>query len=114
MKFIPKVNLAGERVYQEEDEYYAVTEVKVPLVIEEADIQPVKGHELMTLEEGYRVKSVYKVFTPTLLSAGKEGTNILPDRIFYKGIWFVVFKVEQWLDGLDDHCCAYIVSENGR
>lgn len=113
-RLIPTINLEAKRVRQEEDEYYAVREVEILFTVEEADVQPVKGFELSVLEEGYRSKGVFKIYTPTELVAGKEGTNILPDKVKYKGAWFTVFKVDPWLDGLDDHYCAYIVSENRR
>lgn len=113
-RFIPTINLEAVRVFQEQDEYYATTKVEVPFTVEEADVQPVKGWELSALPEGYRQKGVFKIYTPTEMIAGVEGTDKLPDKVKYKGTWWVVFSVEPWLDGLDDHYCVYIVSENGR
>jgi hypothetical protein len=113
-KFIPMIELEAKRVFQEEDEYHAVTRKEFSFTVKDADVQPVKGNELLTLEEGYRVKSVFKVYTPTEVIAGKEGSINLPDKIKYRDVWYSVFKVEPWLDGLDAHYCVYMVSENGR
>lgn len=114
MKFLQGVDINALRVRIQNDEYNIPRSIEFDFTVKNADIQPVKGNELQAVPEGYRVKSVYKVFSKTPLTAGKEGSDNLPDKLLIFGEWHVVFKVEKWLYGLDDYYLAYVVNENPR
>ncbi len=114
MRFLQGVDVQAVRVRSQLDEYNIPQAITLDFVVKNADIQPVKGSELLVIPEGYRTKSVYKVFSKTPMTAGHEGTDTLPDKVLIFGEWCVVFKVEPWLQGLDDYYLAYVVSENQR
>lgn len=114
-RLLPSVQIQAKRVKQEKDEYNLITKAEFPFTVEASSApEPVKGWELNVLPEGYRIKSVYKIFCKTPLQSSEEGKNDYPDEILINGAWYVVFKVEPWVNGLDTNYCAYLVNKNQR
>ena len=114
MKFLQGIDVQAVRTRVQNDEYNIPRQEKFEFVVKDADIQPVKGNDIQIIPEGYRGKSLYKVYSKTPMTAGKEGTDNLPDKLLIFGEWHSVFVVEKWLHGLDDYYLAYLVNENLR
>lgn len=114
MKFLSGVEIQGQRVRIQNDEYNVPRVVKIPFTVEDADIQPIKGSSLMALPEGLRSDIEYQIYTPTPLSSGVEGTDIRPDMLFIYGEWFVVVSVSGWKNSLDENYLAFVKRETLR
>ena len=114
LRFLQGLDIQGRRVRVQNDEYNISRKVEFDFIVQDADIQPIKGNTLLAVPDGYRNKSIYSVYTKTPLTSGKEGTDNLPDKLLIFGEWHVVFRVDKWLNGLDDYYMAYVVNENPR
>ncbi len=115
-KLLPRRTFAGRRIAQVLDEFNIPSEDITPFTVEQANAQPVTGHHLEVLPEGYRDKKVYKVYTTTLVKSVEEVTEDYADTIeVLPSEWFKVIKVEPWQGyGLQSHYLAYCVKENER
>lgn len=114
LKFLQGIDVEAVRTRVQNDEYNIPRTVEFEFIVANADIQPVRGNEINIIPEGFRGKSLYKIYSKTPMTAGKEGTDNLPDKVLIFGEWHSVYQVEKWLYGLDDYYLAYVVNENPR
>lgn len=105
---IPRKTFTGRhRRYVKNDPNNPFENADIDIQHEEFDvlecvIQPVSGravrdYNLQSLPEGYRDYDSFYVYSSTILYAGKEGTNELPDQILIpnqRGVqkWYTVIK----------------------
>jgi hypothetical protein len=115
-KLLPRRTFNGRRVSQTLDEFNIPSEATVAFTVEQANAQPVTGHHLEVLPEGYRDRKVYKVYTTTPVYSAEEGTDQFSDEIeVLPGEWFKVIKVEAWQGySLQSHYLAYMAEVNER
>jgi len=115
-KLIPRKTLGGRRQTQTVDEFgIPTTSAPVLFDIENAGVQPVSGHEMNTMPEGYRDRKMYKVFTTTPVFTAVEGSDNLADKIeTVSGVWCDVVRVQAWSYGIQSHYEAYVAQENER
>lgn len=82
--------------------------------VENASAQPMKTNERLALQEGYRDRVAYKLFTTTEILAAREGDTSLGDQVCVDGFWCDVIKVDNWNVGVQTHFEAWLVEENER
>ena len=78
----------------------------------QANVQPVKPHQLLIFPESERSKKWLRVFSADLLRTLKEGTNGWDaDEFEWKGERFKIMKVDDWTEGMGilEHCEALAV-----
>lgn len=115
-KLLKRKTFSGLRRTQVLDEFNLPSETTVMFSIENANAQPVSGHHLDVMPDGYRDRRNYKVYTTTPLYSADEGSSQLSDKIeVLPGIWFDVIKVEAWQGySVQSHYLAYVSEENER
>lgn len=62
-----------------------------------ASLQPIDGHTLQALEEGYRSKAAYQFWTKTKMTGLEQNTDILPDQIYINGDWYSIYNFKDWV-----------------
>jgi hypothetical protein len=81
-------------------------------------VQPIDGHTLQALPEGYRSRAIYQFWTETPISGLEENTNQLSDQIEIDGQWYSVYNFKDWNRTsflLHYHCVAVKeVTNNSR
>lgn len=78
----------------------------------QANVQPVKPHQLLIFPESERSKKWLRVFSADLLRTLKEGTDGWDaDEFEWKGERFKIMKVDDWTEGMGilEHCEALAV-----
>ena len=113
-RFLPKVDLKAKRTIQQNSEYNRLEEHEVDFTIEDADLQPMGQSSLDVDSAGHRIKADYKIYTKTYVQEGSEAKGHKPDKVYIYGEWFVVVKVQSWINGLDDHYCVFVTTQNKR
>lgn len=101
--FFPRFKLKGRRVEETLDDFsrpISITNTEFDVL--DCTIQPVTGNDLLALGEGFRTKSVYAIFTSTLIFEG-DNTNRKPDEIEIYSKWYRVARVEIWQNGVASH-----------
>lgn len=92
-----------------EGEWVEGSVVEVPV---QANVQPVKPHQLLIFPEAERSKKWLRVFSADLLRTLKEGNGGWDaDEFEWKGERFKVMKVDDWTEGMGilEHCEALAV-----
>lgn len=77
--------------------------------IEYTSVQPIDGHTLQALPEGYRSKASYQFWTETPIKGLEQDTDQLPDQIEIDGEWYSVYNFKDWTRTsflIHHHCVA--------
>lgn len=86
------------------------TEVQYELFdIEYTSLQPIDGHTLQALPEGYRARASYQFWTQTPILGLEQNTSQLPDQIEIDGEWYSVYNFKDWTRTsflIHHHCVA--------
>lgn len=73
-------------------------------VLIEANIQPLKWHEVQQMPESDRTNKWCKLFTKSCIRTKKEGENPHDaDRFYWQGDLYEIRKVQDWNMGVLDH-----------
>lgn len=78
----------------------------------EANVQPVKPHQLLIFPESERTKKWLKVYSADFLRTMKEGVDGWDaDEFEWKEERFKIMKVDDWTQGMGilEHCKAWAV-----
>lgn len=59
-------------------------------------LQPLDGHTLQALSEGYRERAVYQFWTETPVVGLKEESDELSDQIEIDGEWYSIYNLKPW------------------
>lgn len=78
--------------------------------IEASSLQPIDGHTLQALEDGYRSKAVYQFWTKTKIVGLEQNSNQLSDQINIDGFWYSIYNFKDWTrtSYLAHHHCVAI------
>jgi hypothetical protein len=68
-----------------------------------ASVQPLSGHEKLTLPEGVREKSAYRLYTSFQLFTSREGDNKKADRVTLFGETYEIIRVDVWQNKVIPH-----------
>lgn len=78
--------------------------------VEASSVQPIDGHTLQALDEGYRSRASYQFWTKTKMSGLEQNTTELPDQINIDGEWYSIYNFKDWTrtSFLSHHHCVAI------
>lgn len=114
-RLIPRKTYQGRRMGVSLDAYGLPTDdAPVLFDVENASAQPLPSNERMALQEGYRNKRCWRLFTTTTLTAAEEGSTSLGDQVEINGHWCDIIRVDDWDVGVQTHYEAICVEENER
>lgn len=65
--------------------------------IEDTSLQPIDGHTLQALAEGYRSRAAYQFWTKTPIRGLEQNTEELSDQILINGEWYSVYNFKDWV-----------------
>lgn len=86
----------------------AISEITI-----QANIQPVKPHELLQFPESERSKEWYKIYSAELMRTQLEGDNGYDaDELYWQGNRYKVMKVQNYAMGILDHHKAWAARIN--
>lgn len=77
--------------------------VKTNFTLYECTVQPFVGKDFILTADGLQSKSVYTIFTNTLVIVGDEGGSRKADEILIDNEWYRVVRVKQWFVGVIPH-----------
>lgn len=68
-------------------------------VVVQANIQPLKGYEILQLPESERTRVWWKVYSADVLRTAKEGSHAA-DEFIWKGDRYKIMKIDDWTSGM--------------
>lgn len=75
-----------------------------------SSVQPMSGKEKLSLPEGVREKTIYKLYTSFALRTASEKNKTKADRVTVFGDLFEVIKVDTWQNKVIPHYKALVSS----